>query len=75
MVSRLAVRVLPPCLALASAASAWAEGQPYTYVTLPLRVPWALYFVFLILVLMPFAVMILLAWRHSLREAKKPEAE
>ena len=57
-------------LALADA----AEAQTYTYVQQSLRVPWALYFVFLALVLVPFAILILLAWRQHFRAAEKPEA-
>lgn len=43
------------------------RSAAYTYVPQSLDVPWALYFVFLALVLVPFALMILLAWRQHLR--------
>lgn len=57
-------------LAAASAAAgpAWAQyGSGYTYVKMSLAVPWALYFVFLACVLIPFVVMIVLAWRGGQR--------
>ncbi len=44
---------------------AWAQENPYTYVKMSLTVPWTLYFVFLAGVLIPFVLMILLAWRNS----------
>ena len=51
-------------LVLVSAAG-WCQDNPYVYVKMPLTVPWALYFVFLGAVLIPFVVMILLAWRKQ----------
>jgi hypothetical protein len=39
----------------------------YTYVAQSLGVPWTLYFIFLALVLVPFALLVLLAWRQHLR--------
>lgn len=71
----LAHRVMVLGLVAAPAIVAAAETQPYTYVKFSLGVPWALYFVFLALVLIPFAVMILLAWRHWFRDAEKSDAE
>ena len=71
----LAHRVMVLGLAAAPAFVAAAETQPYTYVKFSLGVPWALYFVFLALVLIPFAVMILLAWRHWFRDTEKSDAE
>ena len=48
------------------AGPAWATDLPaYTYVKMSLTVPWTLYFVFLACVLIPFVVMIVLAWRHA----------
>ena len=44
-------------------AAAQCQDNPYIYVKMPLTVPWALYFVFLGAVLIPFVVMIVLAWR------------
>ena len=44
-------------------AAGWCQGNPYIYVKMPLTVPWTLYFVFLGAVLIPFVVMIALAWR------------
>ena len=45
---------------------AWATDPPgYTYVKMSLTVPWTLYFVFLACVLIPFVVMIVLAWRNA----------
>lgn len=49
-------------LVLLSAAAMCADN-PYIYVRMPLTVPWFLYFVFLGAVLIPFVVMIVLAWR------------
>ena len=51
---------------------AWAQENPYTYVKMSLTVPWTLYFVFLACVLIPFVLMIVLAWRNS---AEKDEQE
>ena len=45
----------------------------YTYVPQSLGVPWTLYFVFLALVLVPFALLILLAWRQHLRREDLPK--
>ena len=44
-------------------AAGQCQENPYIYVKMPLTVPWALYFVFLGAVLIPFVVMIALAWR------------
>ena len=44
-------------------AAGHCQDNPYVYVKMPLTVPWALYFVFLGAVLIPFLVMIALAWR------------
>lgn len=45
---------------------AWAQyGAGYTYVKMSLAVPWALYFVFLAGVLIPFVLMIVFAWRRD----------
>jgi hypothetical protein len=52
------------CLLLPALPAA-AQESPYTYVKMSLTVPWTLYFVFLACVLIPFVVMILLAWRKS----------
>ena len=51
-------------LVLISAAG-WSQDNPYVYVKMPLTVPWTLYFVFLGAVLIPFVVMIVLAWRKQ----------
>lgn len=48
---------------LTTAAS--AQENPYTYVKMSLFVPWAMYFFFLVAVLIPFVVMIVLAWRRQ----------
>lgn len=54
-------------LALGSgwASPIWAETAGYTYVKMSLTVPWTLYFVFLGCVLIPFVLMIVLAWRGT----------
>ena len=59
-----------PWLAILMLFCAAAQGQenPYVYVKMPLTVPWTLYFVFLGAVLIPFVVMIVLAWRKQPRE-------
>ena len=43
----------------------WCQDNPYVYVKMPLTVPWALYFVFLGAVLIPFVLMIVLSWRKQ----------
>ena len=50
------------------AAAVQCQENPYVYVKMPLTVPWALYFVFLGAVLIPFVVMIVLAWRRQPRD-------
>ena len=59
-----------PAMLLAGAAAA---QNPYQYVKVSLQVPWALYFVFLVLVTVPFALMILLAWRRASSEDEQPQ--
>lgn len=68
-------RFLSALLSLPAAETALGQTQSYTYVQFPLDVPWTLYFIFLVLVSIPFAVMIALAWRHYLRQERKPDAE
>ena len=53
----------PALLLVLSSAVARCQDNPYIYVKMPLTVPWTLYFVFLGAVLIPFVVMIALAWR------------
>ena len=53
-------------------ASGWCQDNPYVYVKMPLTVPWALYFVFLGAVLIPFVVMIFLAWRKRPTDESGP---
>ena len=60
----LRTRLAAGCLAALIAGPAAAQN-PYSYVKMSLQVPWALYFVFLALVTVPFALMILLAWRRG----------
>jgi hypothetical protein len=64
------------CLATLVAGPAAAQN-PYSYVKFSLGVPWTLYFVFLVLISIPFAVMILLAWRrsHQAEEPQEPRPE
>ena len=50
-------------VALLGSPAAWCQDNPYIYVRMPLTVPWTLYFIFLGAVLIPFVVMIVLAWR------------
>lgn len=54
---------------------AWAQQNPYTYVEMSLLVPWTLYFVFLATVLIPFVLMVLLAWRGYLTKKNEQELE
>ena len=49
-------------------AAVQCQENPYVYVKMPLTVPWTLYFVFLGAVLIPFVVMIVLAWRKQPRD-------
>ena len=49
-------------------ATVQCQENPYVYVKMPLTVPWTLYFVFLGAVLIPFVVMIVLAWRKPPRD-------
>ncbi len=50
----------------------WAQENPYTYVKMSLFVPWTLYFIFLACVLIPFVLLILLAWRrHAAKQGKQ----
>ena len=41
-----------------------AQISPYVYVQMSLGVPWFLYFVFLACILLPFIVLIAIAWRR-----------
>ena len=50
----------------------WAQASDYTYVKMSLTVPWTLYFVFLACVLIPFVIMIVLAWRGAAAAPPKP---
>lgn len=50
---------------------AWGQENPYTYVKMSLFVPWTLYFVFLACVLIPFVLLILLAWRGHVKKHDK----
>lgn len=44
---------------------ACCQENPYRYVKMSLLVPWTLYFVFLACVLIPFVLVIVLAWRSQ----------
>jgi len=68
----LRARLAAGCLAMVAAAPAAAQN-PYSYVKFSLEVPWTLYFVFLGLVSVPFALMILLAWRRERGEEEPQE--
>ena len=50
--------LLVPC------APAAAQISPYVYVKMSMGVPWFLYFVFLACILLPFFVLIAIAWRR-----------
>ena len=62
----------PALLLVLSSAAAWGQDNPYIYVKMPLTVPWTLYFVFLGAVLIPFVVMIALAWRGPPHDDSEP---
>jgi hypothetical protein len=66
------VQLAAACLATIVAGSAAAQN-PYSRVKFSLEVPWTLYFVFLALICIPFAVMILLAWRRGRSEEEQQE--
>jgi hypothetical protein len=55
-----------------AAGPVWAQNPVYTRVKMSLTVPWTLYFVFLACVLIPFIVMIVLAWRSAAKPAPEP---
>ena len=57
--------VVALALAAGLASPVWAQTTGYTYVKMSLTVPWTLYFVFLGCVLIPFVLMIVLAWRGT----------
>ncbi len=48
----------------------WAQINPYVYVQMSMAVPWFLYFVFLACILIPFFVMIIVAWRRYFSSTK-----
>lgn len=64
---------LAACLACLAAGPVWAQYPSYTRVKMSLTVPWTLYFVFLACVLIPFVVMIVLAWRNTGQPASEPK--
>jgi membrane protein implicated in regulation of membrane protease activity len=68
----LQARLAAGWLAMVLAGPAAAQN-PYSYVKFSLGVPWTLYFVFLALISIPFAVMILLAWRRGRSEEEPQE--
>ena len=61
------------CVAGIAAGPVCAQASNYTYVRMSLGVPWALYFVFLAGVLIPFIVMIVLAWRSAAHPKPEPK--
>jgi hypothetical protein len=71
--ARAGSAALATCLACVAAGPVWAQYSSYTYVKMSLGVPWTLYFVFLAGVLIPFIVMIVLAWRSAARPAPEPK--
>ena len=62
-------------LALLWCAMPAAAQEPYTYVKMPLDIPWALYFMFLAFVLIPFVVIIVVAWRGANRDDPADERQ
>lgn len=71
--ARMAAAAMATCIACVMASPVWAQYPSYTRVKMSLAVPWTLYFVFLACVLIPFVVMIVLAWRAAARAAPDPE--
>lgn len=67
MVKKNAAILILPCMSLQifMAPIVSAQENPYTYVKMSLLFPWAMYFFFLGAVLIPFVVMIGLAWRRQ----------
>ena len=59
------VRALWLAILMLFCAAVQGQENPYIYVKMPLTVPWTLYFVFLGAVLIPFVVMIVIAWRKQ----------
>jgi hypothetical protein len=72
MPARVRAWLAAGCLTALAAGPAAAQN-PYSYVKFSLGVPWTLYFVFLVLISIPFAVMILLAWRRGHHEEEPQE--
>ena len=54
---------------------AWGQENPYIYVKMSLFVPWTLYFIFLACVLIPFVLLILLAWWGHLKKQGEKKLE
>ncbi len=50
----------------------WAQENPYSYLEMSLAVPWALYFVFLAFILIPFILFIILSWREHMSDKNNP---
>lgn len=67
-------RLAGACMAAMLCGPAAAQN-PYRYVKFSLEVPWGLYFVFLALVTLPFALMILLAWGRGRGEEEPQEPQ
>ncbi len=59
--------------AVCAAGPACAATAEYTYVRMSLTVPWTLYLLFLAAVLIPFVVMIVLAWRGAAPSTPPPQ--
>ena len=53
----------------------YGQENPYTYVKMSLFVPWTLYFIFLACVLIPFVLLIILAWGRQQKYGEKQEVE
>lgn len=73
LVGRLLCRILPFLFVLGQ--PAYSQENPYTYVKMSLVVPWTLYFVFLACVLIPFVLLVVLAWSKHENQAEKQELE
>lgn len=66
-------RAAAACIATAAPALAWSAPSDYTFVKMSLTVPWTLYFVFLACVLIPFVLMVVLAWRGAAQPEPEPK--
>jgi len=51
------------------------DGSGYTYVKASLGFPWFMFFVFTVLVLIPFLLIVILAWRNKPEDEKQDQPD